>query len=539
MIQSAEITGITGGNVSEEEIHIFLKDPGSYSHKPERVEIIQTHASVVAIAPPFVYKVKKAVNLGFLDFSTLAKRKYFCEREIYLNSRLCPGLYCGVIPITRNGDSLAFDGEGEVIDYAVQMKKLSEDGFLHHRVTRGELDERELDQVIEKLRTFYAEQEPESDIAEWGYIERIRTSTKENFEQTEAFVDRIIPRASYEAIQYYTNWFLDHQARLLNFRRVSRRILDCHGDLRLEHIHLAGDEVCIYDCIEFNDRLRYIDVASDTAFLAMDFDFHGRMDLGKYFVRRTCEALNDTDLLHVIDFYKCYRAYVKGKVEAIRSEEEEIPVEQQQKSRSVASRYFQLALRYSLFGSNPAVIVVMGRVGTGKTTIATLLSGIIGWDVLSSDLIRKEMAGVSLYERSDESVLTHLYSEGMTAKTYSMLRSGALDKTKQGEGVILDATYSRVDQRMELREVLQESGVQYCFVELVAPDELVIDRLSLRDVSEPNISDARLDDFDLLDSRYQAPDALEDAFHFKVDTHRSTDVTLRRLMERIIQLDLK
>ena len=524
--------------VAQEELIRFLEDPSSYLHHPDQVEVLQTHISIVALASPYVYKVKKPLNLGFADFSTLEKRRYYCRQEVQLNSRLCPDLYEEVVPVYRQGDGLTFQGKGEPVAYAVKMKELQGGYFLHEQLERGDVKRQDLERVIERLKRFYREQPSPAEVAGWGRIARLKVSTDENFRQTEMCVGSVISRPAFEAIRYYTDRFYDQQAVLINRRRAEGHIVDGHGDLRLEHIYLTPGAVCIYDCIEFSDRLRYVDVASDVAFLAMDLDYQGRPDLAQLFVRQMADSLSDPDMLRLVDFYKCYRAYVRGKVEYMRALEQEVPPEEQEVSRKRAARYFQWAAQYATAGSEPAVIAVMGSVGVGKSTQAQALSSVLGWKAISSDKVRKEEAGLALYERGTEAERAHLYTEEKTQQTYEALRDRALTRASRGKGTILDATYSKRKHREELRRELQRENIPHCFVELKTPEEAVRGRLGKRARATDQVSDARLEDFATLNARYEAPDEREDAYHFALETSGVAEQTTLDVMKHVTRFEL-
>ena len=209
---------------------------------------------------------------------------------------------------------------------------------------------------------------------------------------------RTISQIALETIRHFTNRFYIVNENLFRERIQQHRILDCHGDLHLDHIHLAPEATTIFDCIEFNDRFRFIDIANDLAFLAMDFDFEGRSDLGNLLLRNAARELGNAGMLKVANFYKCYRAFVRGKVESIQAMEKE--TEDPQKHEKQADRYFRLAMRYAVTDSGPLMLVVMGRVGTGKTTVAKELASEFAWPIFSSDKIRKTLAGLPPTERS-------------------------------------------------------------------------------------------------------------------------------------------
>lgn len=494
-------------SVSQKRLLAFLSDRRSYPHRPRTVRFVQTHASYVFLASPYVYKVKKPVNLGFLDFSTLKKRRHFCEREVFLNRRLISHVHLGVLPIFLKSGKLAFENGERVVEYAVQMRKLNDRYFLPRLLKRNQVGTAELNRMVSALKKFYKEQEPTDEITGWGRIEKLKVSTNENFRQTEEFVGRTISRPAFEAIRRYTTKFYQCNANLFQERMRERRIRDCHGDLRLEHIHLSPTHLSIYDCIEFNDRLRRIDWASDIAFLAMDFDHQGRPDLSRAFTNRMAAALGDEGLLRIVDFYKCYRAYVRGKVESLQGFG--LPRGRRKQQRwTNAKQYFQLALRYAVCGSQPMVLIVMGRIASGKSTLAKSLGRELDWNVFSSDLLRKRLAGVPRHKRVVKATRRRLYSEDMTNKTYEALLQEAVEQTRKRRSVILDATFGHQRHRDRLRRKLVAVGVVFRFVEARATDDAVRRRLKQRDGKAGEISDARIEDFEVLSGSYEPPSEL-------------------------------
>jgi aminoglycoside phosphotransferase family enzyme/predicted kinase len=523
----------------QEELLPFLLNPNSYPHRPRRVQLVQTHSSFVFLVPPFVYKVKKPVNFGFLNFSTLEKRRYFCEREVELNRRLAPGMYLGVVPISSKDGRFTFGDGDEVVEYAVKMRKLSERSFLDQLLKRNAVKREDLDRIAVTLKRFYVEQHPTEEIEAWGRIDRLRISTDENFRQTEGFVGHTLSRPALETIRFYTDEFYARRADLFESRIGERRIRDCHGDLHLEHIHLTSRTLHIYDCLEFNDRLRYVDVASDVAFLAMDLDYKGRPDLARYFVTRIASALDDSGMPRLMDFYKCYRAYVRGKVESLHSVAHGAPELERQISAERARRYFRLALQYSVAGSQPLVAVVMGRIASGKSTLAQALAAELGWPVLSSDRLRKEMAGFPLFERSSEAARSRLYSSEMTRKTYDKLINSALEQVQEGRSVILDATFAQRFHRETLAARFAPRGIAFRFIEAQADDEAVKQRLQEREAQPDEVSDARLEDFEMLTRLYETPTELGGGQLLGVRTTERLGETVTSALKALVRMQLE
>ena len=493
----------THEQMDQEQLVRFLNSPLSYPHRPAEVCPIQTHISWVFIAPPFVFKVKKPVNLGFLDFSTLEKRHYFCRRELELNRRLCPDAYLDVIPINANDGVLSFNPGGKPVEYVVKMKQLPAGWFLNELLAKGLVGESEINRVISVLHRFYEAQAPSQEVEAWGTPEKLKISTDENFAQVEAFVGNTISRPAFDTIQYFTNSFYATNARLFHERIQQYRIRDCHGDLHLDHVHLTPEATTIFDCIEFNDRLRFIDIANDLAFLAMDFDFEGKRELGRLFLENAAREFGDTGLQEVADFYKCYRAFVRGKVETFEMTSTEPSMAAEHAKR--AARYFRLALRYAVSGSEGLVLVIMGRVATGKSTVAKQLGDELGWPVFSSDRIRKTLAGVPLTERTGSEITGMVYSPAMTDRTYSELVEGGLAAVASGGGVILDATFSSREKRDFLRAACARDKVNLQVVELETENREVANRLAARAANSEEISDARLEDLEMLTASYQVP----------------------------------
>lgn len=526
-----------------QELIKFLKSRESYPHAPDMVKHVQTHISNVFIAPPFVYKTKKRVDFGFLDYSTLEKRKYYCDQEVELNRRLCSEIYLGVEAVVSDGNQLKLvpqkelTNEHHVVDYAVKMKLLDETWFLHSYIERGELSHEPLDRVADKLADFYDSQSPDASVAQYGNIEKIKFNTDENFEQTEQFVDDTIRSEAFNAIRYYTNLYLKHNETLFQKRVRENRIVDGHGDLHLEHIHVSPGGVCIYDCIEFSERLRYGDQAVDLAFFAMDLDYNEKWKESRYFIEQMSEKLDDPELASIIDFYKCYRAYVKGKVKSMKSAEDEVDEADREEAKRIARVYFNLALRYALIGTHPVILICMGRIGTGKSTLARSLGDVLNVEVYSSDKIRKELAGLPLEERPADDIRKKIYSADMSRKTYGMLIEKAKDTIQNGRSVILDATFSTVTGRRNLIEELEKIGAEYLFIEAVAPDEIIKSRLKKRDES-PTISDARLEDFEMLTERYDEPDEIEPGKLVSVDTGKELHETIEELYQKLIDRQL-
>jgi uncharacterized protein len=521
---------------SQERLIAFLESPQSYPHSPAEVRVIQTHISWVFIASPFVFKVKKPMDLGFLDFSTLEKRRHFCQREVELNRRLCPEIYLSVVPIYETASGFSFDADGQIAEYAVKMRELPHGFFLNELLEKDRAGKKEIARVILCLHRFYESETPSPEIEQWGAPEKLKISTDENFAQVEPFIGKTISAAAFEAIRHYTNEFYVRNENVFRERIQQHRIRDCHGDLHLDHVHITPERLSIFDCIEFNDRFRFIDIANDLAFLAMDFDFKGRSDLANLFLKTAAREFHDDGLLKIADFYKCYRAFVRGKVESIQANEPE--TEKPEEHQKLAARYFRLALRYAVADSEPMVVVVMGQIGAGKTTVAHELGRELDWPVFSSDEIRKTLVGIALTQRTPQELRSKVYSPQMTQRTYTKLFEDGLGALKKYPGVILDATFATRALRRSLREECKKANVRLRVVEVNADPATIRSRLKARDHSSAEISDARLEDFEKLSATYESPSELAPN-HIQISANNSVVETVKAVLPQLAERQIQ
>lgn len=323
-----------------------LLDPTMYVHQAVDIELIQTHISYVFIVGEFVYKFKKPVDFGFLDFSTLEKRQYCCDQELVLNRRLCPDIYLGRVALTEKDGKFAIDGDGEVIEYGIKMVRMPEEQMMIRVIKAGGLTTSHLDQIVAALVPFYAQAESSKEIDQFGLSQGVAVNVLENFEQTEGFIGNgTLTQKQFDAISHWSREMLARE-ELFAKRVAQGYVRDCHGDLYSANICL-GDQVYIYDCIEFNDRFRYGDVACDVGFLAMDLDFHGLEKLSAYFIDQFIEKTGDDGLRQMLNFYKCYRAYVRAKIGLFTASDPAVTEEVKMANLENAKKYFQLAHLYA------------------------------------------------------------------------------------------------------------------------------------------------------------------------------------------------
>ncbi len=322
-----------------------LLDPKAYPEPPERVELAQTQISYVFLAGEYVYKIKKPVDMGFLDYTTLDKRLYFCRKEVELNKRLCADVYLGVEPITKERGHYLIGGKGEAKEYAVKMRRLPQEAMMDVLLKQNKVTPGMVEKVAGILVDFHKKAATSEEITKLGGIDAVIQNTSENFAQTEKYFGIIEPE-TYNRIKIFTEDFIKVNRPLFLKRMAESKVRDCHGDLHAAHICFYKG-ICIYDCIEFIDRMRYTDVAADIAFLAMDLDHYGRQDLSENFINAYVNISGDKELLKLLNFYKCYRAYVRGKVNCFQYDDKHISAEEKEKIAANARSYFKLAETYT------------------------------------------------------------------------------------------------------------------------------------------------------------------------------------------------
>jgi hypothetical protein len=331
--------------VVQRQVVEALMKPEAYEEEVEQVELKQTHISFVFLTRNFVYKVKKAVDFGFLDFSTLEKRRFFCEKELELNRRLCGDMYLEVVPINKS-DIIKITGEGETVEYAVKMKRIPEEKIMTRLLEEGKVDRPLVDRMAKIIAEFHSKAKTGKKIVEFGSLSMIETNWRENFEQSEEFIGKTISVENYRLIRERTEEFMRENAAFFTKRVAENRIRECHGDIHSGNIFVA-DRIYIFDAIEFNERFRFCDVASDVSFLAMDLDFKNRSDLSKFFVDRYIKYSGDGEAKKLLDFYKCYRAYVRGKVTSFKLKDSNVDQKEKSEAKKEAKAYFELATNYA------------------------------------------------------------------------------------------------------------------------------------------------------------------------------------------------
>jgi aminoglycoside phosphotransferase family enzyme len=330
---------------AQKQVAEALLKPEAYPEDPGKIELIQTHISFVFLTKNFVYKVKKEVNFGFLDFSTLEKRRFFCEKELELNRRLCPDMYLEVAPINKS-KIIKIKGGGETVEYALKMKRMPQEKIMTRLLKENKVNDKTIDELARIIAQFHSKAQTSREINEYGSLKIVKTNWDENFAQTLKFINQTISQAKFQLIEAKVNGFMEKNKPLFESRIKDSKIRDCHGDIHSGNIFIT-DKIYIFDAIEFNDRFRYSDVASDVAFLAMDLDFQQRPDLSAYLIDRYIAYSKDQQLTMILPFYKCYRAYVRGKVISFKLDDPNVNSEEKEAATKEAQAYFNLAADYA------------------------------------------------------------------------------------------------------------------------------------------------------------------------------------------------
>ncbi|GER90698.1 aminoglycoside phosphotransferase [Dictyobacter vulcani] len=471
--------------------------------KGEDPYLIQTHASAVVITPDYVYKLKKPRNFGFFDYSTLELRRHFCQLEVALNTPLAPGIYLGVAPVIQTFDGRISFGHtfaptcepapgrinelDTVIDYAVVMRRLPESATLHALLDAGKVTPALMAEVAHMVAQFHTNTPTNEHIAQAGSMEVIRENWDENFRQMHPYIGRTISRQAYTALQDYVSQFLRHEKALFLQRVQHKHIRDCHGDLRLQHVYVLPEEgqpilkrIILLDRIEFNERIRFGDVASEVAFLCMELDAAQRPDLAAIFLTQYIAETGDTGLSKLLPFYACYRACVRGKVTSFLLDDPEVNPAQRAQASQDASTLFTLALAYSRWSPQPLLIMIGGIMGSGKSSIAQGLQEAYAYRLLSTDSIRKQLTHVHPAQPQPEQFGAGIYDPSWTRRTYAALNNRAQAYLEQGYSVIVDGTFSRRAERQNIAQAAIQHGARVIFIECMCPREISLQRLAQR-----------------------------------------------------------
>ncbi|MCA8921958.1 MAG: AAA family ATPase [Planctomycetes bacterium] len=517
-------------SVSSQELLAALSQPGFYPHPvPGGVEVIQTHISLVFLAGARVYKVKKALDLGFLDYSTLERRRACCEAEVTLNRRLAPEVYLEVAAITREpAGGLALAGAGEVVDYAVVMLRLPAERTFKALVARGELTAEHVQQLAALLARFHRGAARSARIAAFGGFEVVAANCRENFTQLEPFLDDTIHPSVHRRLRALTEAELEAQRAALAERERQQAPCDCHGDLRLEHVyaleHEGRSRLVAVDCIEFNERFRYGDPVGDLAFPVMELMRAGREDLARLLAEGYFAASEDEGRA-LLPLYVAYRAVVRGKVRSFMAAQSGVEPQARRAAQDRARGHFLFAL--GLLGRvelRPCLALVGGLPASGKSTLARGLHA-HGFVWVRADAVRKELAGLEASESASADFGAGLYTPAWSERTYAACLERAREALFAGRRVVVDASFSRAADRARFLEASRRWGVAPRLLLCEAPPEAVRSRMARR-AQEPGPSDADWRVYEGMAARWEPLTPDVERITTRLDTRLAPEATL-------------
>jgi uncharacterized protein len=460
--------------------------PDFYPHPVTMpIELIQTHGSIVLLTGDFAYKLKKPVNFGFLDYSTVTNRQHFCAEEIRLNQRGAKELYLAVLPISKQGDKYQFGNEGEIVDYAVRMVQFPQSALLSNQFESGQINPDDMAEMGRVVALFHAEAQTSDYISSFGTIAKIRQSIDDNYRQTEKYIGRSQTQQQYTETKAYTDRFLLEHEQLFLDRIAGGFIRECHGDLHLRNICYWQSKILLFDCIEFNESFRFVDTMYDIAFAVMDLEARGRKDLANRFLNTYVEQTGDWVGLQVLPMYLSRQAYVRAKVTSFLLDDTGISGEDRAAAAETAGNYYRQAWAYTQT-TQGRLIMISGLSGSGKSTLGKQIAESLNGVQIRSDAVRKHLGGIPLLSKGDRS----LYTPEMTTRTYQQVLSLGAKLAVQGFTVILDAKYDRQSLRAAVIDLAQSEGIQLDIIHCNASERVLLDRLAQR---TGDIADATVD----------------------------------------------
>lgn len=510
-----------------------LLKPSAYPEPTTTISLVQTHVSFIFITDHFVYKIKKPVDFGFLNFKTIDRRRFYCNEEVRLNRRLCPDMYLGVIELRKSSDVIAFHGNGEIIDYAVKMRRLPKDRMLDQLVANNNVGETELRNVAKTIARFHHETPTSESVAEYGSIEKISANWHENFIQMERFTT-ILSDNDRLYMQNFVEKYISMNKNIFMERMEQGCIRECNGDIHLENICIEDKKVHIFDCIEFNDRFRFCDTAADIAFLYMDLEYNRRKDLAEIIIDEYLKESNDKSLLAVIHFYTIYRAFVRGKVDSFQLDDINISDKQKNDAAERAIRYFRLAKGYmERLKMVQTLFITTGLMGSGKSSLAEELSFALGIPVYNSDMVRKQLNGISNTTKVTVPFGEDIYSKDKTQRVYQELFSLARLGIKKGTSIIIDASFPDAQLRANAGEIATQFGIPIVILHTSCKPSELKRRLQNRALL-PSVSDGRIELLKHHQAIYEPPEEKE-GMVINLDSKQPVDKLLERIYQQMGQ----
>jgi len=503
-----------------------MAEPTFYPHRVSQITRVETHISVIFLTGRYAYKIKKPVDLGFVDFRSLEQRHFFCEQEVQLNRRLTRDIYLETVAISYDGHAIKMGTGGKIVEYVVQMRQLPSTRTMAALLGEHAIKTPDLDRLAGNLVRFHRQARRVTDQPIWTFV---KDACEENFRQVQPYQGRLLDAERLAGVRTATFETMDRQRALFDLRSTSGKIRDGHGDLRAEHVYFSKHgEIQILDCIEFNDHLRTVDVASDLAFLIMDLEYLQEPQFARHILEAYCRISSDASLLGLLEFYQCYRAMVRCKVNCIQLSDPGLVGDQADHLGSTARRYLELAEQYARRMTTPTIWVFCGLPGAGKSSLSSGLARQLAIASVNSDRVRKGIFGLAPIENATGPVDEGIYSAQASQRVYGRLLETARREILAGRSLVLDATYSKSAQREAVLQLAAECNAEPLFVECMASEAVLHQRLRRRE-STPSVSDARPDHFETLKARFEPLTDLPPDRHIRLDTTAAMQDSLNAL----------
>ena len=491
-----------------------LQNPSLYDHAVDKIKVIETHISWVLLTGEFVYKIKKPVDFGFLDFSTLKKRQFYCEEELRLNRRLAPELYLEVVAISGSERYPQLNGTGTVFEYAVKMRQFPQSSQLDRLLVKDKLNNSIMDGLARKVAQFHLVIPAADKETRYGDLEHIQQPVLENFSHIRSCIADETTTSALDKLEQWTHQQLHKLSQIIQLRKEQGYVRECHGDMHLRNIALWQDEIVIFDCIEFNENFYWIDVMSDIAFLVMDLEARQQEIMAQRFLNAYLEITGDYEGLALFLFYKVYRAMVRAKVAALRLSQEQAGSKEYTQAIKEFQQYINLAERYTK--SKPVTLLInYGLSGSGKSVAAQLLAEKLPAIRIRSDVERKRLF---------RSGLEKLYTTEATLKTYTRLSNISKALLSSGYSVIIDAANLKLQQRKYFIDLAKSMHIRYYVLAYQAEEAILKQRIEARAQRGDDASDATVE---ILIKQLETHEPLsteEQPFAIKIDTSRNMDI---------------
>jgi len=483
-----------------------LLGPAAYPHPTQAIRLVETHCAWVLLTGEFAYKIKKPVDFGFLDYSTLEKRRFFCQEEIRLNRRFAPQIYLDVVAVTGEPGRPLMAGEGVALEYAVRMRQFPADGLLSELAAAGRLESAHVDQMVERVAVFHQATERAAADSPYGEPQRVHHWVVENFEHIQPVVSAAQDLRQLERLKHWVERERERLDALLRARKRDGFVRECHGDLHLGNLTLIDGVVTLFDCIEFNPELRWIDVMSEVAFLIMDLQERGYAEFGNRFLNGYLQHGGDYAGLGVLRYYLVYRAVVRAKVAVLRARQASPASQVLRHAQREYRDYARLAEQYTE-PRRPVLLITHGLSGSGKSTLARRLCQRSGLIQIRSDVERKRLAGLAALDSSGAALDGGIYTRDRTGQTYRRLAELAAAALAAGYAVVVDATFLRRSQRETFQALARDCNVPFAIIDCQAPEAELRRRIRSRRKGEADASEATLQ---VLDAQLASREPLQD-----------------------------